>query len=94
MNDRNDITFSDEAAWLEHIGQSDFWDRHAGRMRPLGIQAPPAPAPAPVPEPEPNVVAMSVAEFAQYRREIGLDSSDFIGVQPWSYRHLPQPTTD
>lgn len=92
MTDTNAMSNSDELAWLEHItAGSDFWNRHAGQMHGVGLQAPPpAPAPVPVPqaEPEPDVSAMSMAEYREYRREHGLDSSDFIGVQPWKYRHI------
>lgn len=85
MNDRNDMTVSD---------QLDFWELHLPKLRGVGIQAAPEPAPVPVPTPpaEPNVAAMSMQEFAQYRAERGLDSSDFVGVAAWHYRHLPNPT--
>ncbi len=73
-----------------------FWETHMPRLRGVGLQAAPEPAPAPVPTPlaEPDVSNMSMAEFASFRAERGLDSSDFVGVAPWRYRHLPQPTTD
>ena len=71
-----------------------FWETHMPRLRGVGLQAAPEPAPVPVPTPpaEPDVAAMSMQEFAQYRAERGLDSSDFVGVAAWHYRHLPNPT--
>ncbi len=72
---------------------SFFWSLHLPRLRGVGIQAPPEPAPAPVPVPEPDLSSMTMAQYQEYRAERGLDSSDFVGVRPWRYRHLPtQPT--
>jgi len=95
MNDTNQMTFSDEAAWLEHITPSDFWSKHASQMKPLGYQPPPEPTPVAAPmatEFDVDFANMSMADYEQYRRDHGIDSSDFIGVQKWS-RPRPQTTT-
>jgi len=75
--------------------EMDFWSMHLPKLRGVGYQPPPEPAPvaAPVAASEPDVSGMSMAEFAQYRAEHGIDSSEFIGVRPWR-RPAPVPTDE
>ena len=80
MSDRNGMTNSDEL---------DFWALHIPHLRGVGYEPDPEPAPAPVAEPDLTGMSMSMEEFAKYRAKHGIDSSDFIGVRPWRYRHLP-----
>lgn len=91
--DTNPMSTSDELAWLDHISPGNFWSKHASQMKPLGYQPPPEPTPVAAPmatEFDVDFANMSMAHYEQYRRDHGIDSSDFIGVSRW---HRPQPTT-
>lgn len=73
------MTYSDEAS---------FWALHLPRMQGVGYMPPNEPEPESE-QPEPDVAEMSIEEFAQYRAEHGIDSSDIFGVHPW---RRPTPT--
>lgn len=89
--DTNQMSTSDELAWLDHISPGDFWAKHM--HRPLGVQLPPEPVTVAAPmasEFDPDFASMSMADYERFRVERGIDSGDFIGVRPWS---RPRPTT-
>ncbi len=77
------MTNRDQA--LTNSDEIGFWEMHLPKLRGVGYQPPPEPAPVA----EPDVSAMSMADYALYRAEHGIDSSEFIGVRPW---RRPTPT--